>query len=127
MTVRVLIVDDDDDIRTIAALALRTVGKMTVSSARSASDAFEMLQVQLPDLLLLDVMMPGMDGAAFFSSLKEQPHLAHIPVVFMTARAHGGEIERYLAMGAAGFVAKPFDPMTLAERLRSILRSVSPR
>ncbi len=127
MTVRVLIVDDDDDIRTIAAIALRTVGKMSVSSARSALDAFEMLQVQLPDLLLLDVMMPGMDGAAFFQSLKEQPHLAHIPVVFMTARAHGGEIERYLAMGAAGFVAKPFDPMTLAERLRSILRAVPQR
>jgi CheY-like chemotaxis protein len=72
-------------------------------------------------------MMPGMDGASFFAALKEQPHLSHIPVVFMTARAHGGEIERYLAMGAAGFVAKPFDPMTLAERLRSILRSVPPR
>ncbi|MFT6145863.1 MAG: CheY-like chemotaxis protein [Myxococcota bacterium] len=127
MTVRVLIVDDDDDIRTIAALALRTVGKMTVSMARSASDAIEMLQVQQPDLLLLDVMMPGMDGASLFESLQQQPHLAHIPVVFMTARVHGGEIERYLAMGAAGFVAKPFDPMTLAERLRSILRSVPPR
>lgn len=127
MTVRVLIVDDDDDIRTIAALALRTVGKMTVSMARSASDAIELLKVQQPDLVLLDVMMPGMDGTSFFASLKKQPDLAHIPVVFMTARAHGGEIERYLAMGAAGFVAKPFDPMTLAERLRSILRSVSPR
>lgn len=127
MTVRVLIVDDDDDIRTIAALALRSVGKMTVSLARSASDAIEMLEIQQPDLLLLDVMMPGMDGTSFFESLKEAPHLAHIPVVFMTARAHGGEIERYLAMGAAGFVAKPFDPMTLAERLRSILRSAPSR
>jgi len=124
MTEHILLVDDDADIRTIARMTLEAVGNMRVSAASSANAALEALKGDLPDLVLLDVMMPGTDGTSLLETMRSDPRLAPIPIVFMTARAQGAEIERYLALGAAGFIGKPFDPMTLPDRLRAILARV---
>ena len=125
MSEQVLIVDDDADIRTIARLALEAVGQMHVRTAASADDALSILQEWCPDLVLLDVMMPGTDGTSLFEIVRGIPRLSRLPIVFMTARTQGREVDEYLSMGAAGFIGKPFDPMTLPERLRSILVRVT--
>lgn len=127
MAEQILIVDDDNDIRTIATLALQTIGQMQVHSAASAQEALAMLDTLRPDLMVLDVMMPGTDGASLYEMIRKMERFRDTPIVFMTARAQGGEIQRYLAMGAAGFIGKPFDPITLADRLRAILESVPKR
>jgi CheY-like chemotaxis protein len=116
-------VDDDPDILLVASLALETVGGLRVTTFQSARRAFEGLVLDRPDLLLLDVMMPEMDGPAFLKTLLVRKDLASLPVVFMTARVQAAEIRHYKALGAAGVVAKPFDPMTLATEVRSIWQS----
>ena len=123
MSEQILIVDDDHDICTITRLALTHVGKMSVQCAHSAEAAKALLPSLTPDLILLDVMMPGTNGTSLFGWIRELDHLKNTPIVFMTARTRSGDVERYLAMGAAGFIGKPFDPMTLADRLRAILAS----
>lgn len=124
MAEHILLVDDDADIRTIARMTLEAVGNMQVTAVSSANAALEALQGDLPDLVLLDVMMPGTDGTSLLEIMRADPRLAPLPIVFMTARAQGAEIERYLSLGAVGFVGKPFDPMTLPDRLRAILARV---
>ena len=118
-TQSVLLVDDDPDIRTIGRLSLANVGGLTVHLAASGAEALALLASLRPDLILLDVMMPDLDGPATLRALKDDPALADIPVVFMTAKAHPREVERYLALGARAVIAKPFDPLTLAERVRA--------
>lgn len=113
-------VDDDADILFIAEIALQTVGKFRASLLHGPHQALRELATIKPDLLLLDVMMPELDGPAVLKEMQQDPVLARIPVIFMTARVQSSEIDYYLALGAIGVVAKPFDPMTLAEEIRTI-------
>ena len=116
---RVLHVDDDDDIRVIAGIALEDVGQFTVCLCSSGPDAIAQAPEFRPDLFLLDYMMPGMDGQETARRLRAIPGLESVPVVFMTARVQGDITDKLLDLGAIGVIAKPFDPMTLADELRS--------
>ena len=115
---KILLVDDDENIRTIALLSLEDDYQVEV--ATSGLTAIQMAQKNKPDLILLDVMMPGIDGKATFEKLQEMPDLAKIPVVFMTAKVQTHEIDFYIKLGAAGVITKPFDPMTLASDVHNI-------
>lgn len=116
----VLCIDDDDNILEIVALCLETVGSQKVTLCASGHDGIEMARRVKPDLILLDVMMPGMDGLNTLAGFKECPDLVGIPIVFMTARTQPAEIEDYLKTGAAGVVSKPFNPMTLFSDIHKI-------
>ena len=120
---KVLIIDDEDDIRRIARLSLSRVGGMEVAEASSGTDGVRAAMEQSPDAILLDVMMPGLDGPRTLSALLARPETAAIPVVFLTAKAATSEIERLKTLGAKGVLTKPFDPMTLPARLREILEA----
>ena len=120
-SLRVLLVDDDDDIRSIGELALVEVGGMHTVVASSGPMALEVAARDRPDVVLLDVMMPGMDGPTTLRRLREQPETAAIPVVFVTAKVQRHEVQRYLDLGAIGVIGKPFDPMTLPDELRAIV------
>lgn len=118
----VLLVDDDADIRFIAEIALGRLGGLAVRMAPSAEAARLQLEAgPLPDVLLLDVTMPLVDGPTFFRELRREPAFDTLPVIFMTARTSLEDVESYLAMGAAGVLAKPFDPMRLAKQVSEIL------
>jgi CheY-like chemotaxis protein len=119
--VKVLVIDDEEDVRDVAQLSLGRVGGMTVVEANSGEEGVARARVELPDFILLDMMMPGMDGAATFHALRRGVDTSHIPVVFLTAKAMASEVLRLKALGAKGVVLKPFDPMTLAAEIRAIL------
>ncbi len=121
---RVLFVEDEADIRDIIDLALGTVGGLALKPCASGEEAVGAISAFAPDLILLDVMMPGLDGPTTLARLRARPELAAIPAVFMTAKAQRHEVERFVALGAADVIAKPFDPMTLAEQLRAIWRRI---
>ncbi|MEO8587214.1 MAG: response regulator [Acidobacteriota bacterium] len=118
---KILIIDDEDDIRAISRLALGRVGGMDVTDASSGKDGIEKAVAEAPDAILLDVMMPEQDGPATLLLLKADPRTAGIPVIFLTAKAMASELERLRALGAAGVLTKPFDPMTLAASVRALL------
>jgi CheY-like chemotaxis protein len=118
---KVLIVDDEPDIRRIARLGLARVGGMEVVEASNGAEGLLRAKEERPDAVLLDVMMPAMDGPATLARLREDPATAGIPVVFLTAKAIAAEVERLKSLGAAGVLTKPFDPMTLARDLRAAL------
>lgn len=118
---RVLIVDDEDDIRRIASLSLSRVGGMEVTDVASGAAAFASAMADPPDAVLLDVMMPILDGPGTLAALRANPKTSRIPIVFLTAKAMQPEIERLKALGAQGVLTKPFDPMTLPGLLRGIL------
>lgn len=118
---KVLLVDDEPDIRRIGELSLKAVGKLAVTLAASGEEALALARAARPDVVLLDVMMPGLDGPATLEKLRSEPDTAAIPVVFMTAKTQKHETERFLALGAAGVIHKPFDPMTLPAELRRLL------
>ncbi|HBP19967.1 MAG TPA: hypothetical protein DEA08_19545 [Planctomycetes bacterium] len=121
MTIRkVLLVDDEPDIRKIGTLALERVGGLEVTQASSGLEALELAVAAAPDVILLDVMMPELDGPATFSRLRELPELADTPIVFLTAKVQKNEVERYMELGAKGVIKKPFDPMTLADEVRRV-------
>ena len=117
---RILMVEDEPDIRMIARLALENVGGFTVRVASSGADALKEAPGFAPDLILLDVMMPGMDGPTTLKALRATPALAATPVVFVTAKVQPAEVAHYRSMGALDVIAKPFDPMTLAETIRQV-------
>lgn len=117
---RISYVEDEPDIRSVAEFALTRLGGFTVDLCDSGRQAIEKTPAFGPDIILLDVMMPGMDGIETFRRLKEIPALADTPIVFVTAKAMPNEIKRYLSMGAAEVIAKPFDPVMLSDRLRKI-------
>ena len=118
---KVLIIDDEPDIRRIARLGLTRVGKMDVVEAPSGAEGVIKAKEERPDAVLLDVMMPGLDGPSTLARLREDPATAGIPVVFLTAKAIAAELDRLKALGAAGVLTKPFDPMTLARELLNAL------
>ncbi|VWX46920.1 response regulator [Novosphingobium sp. 9U] len=120
---RVLYVDDDDDIRTIATMALRIDAGMDVRAVSSGQEALDMLEREpwRPDVILLDVMMPGMDGFELHAALGERDDLGEAKTIFMTARASRAGLDEYVATGADGVILKPFDPMTLATKVRAVV------
>jgi CheY-like chemotaxis protein len=118
---KALVIDDEEDIRLVAHLSLGRVGGMTVIEARNGEEGLRCARTAQPDFILLDMMMPGMDGAATFAALQASPETAAIPVVFMTAKAMLVEVERLKALGARGVILKPFNPMSLAVDVRAIL------
>ena len=121
MTVRVLYVDDEADIREVAAMSLELDPEFEVRICGSGSEALAVAAEWEPNLILLDVMMPGMDGPTTFGHLRENPVTRSIPVVFITARTQAQEVEGFKALGAQGVIAKPFDPMSLAPTVRQYL------
>jgi len=122
---RILYVEDESDIRTVTAMALEAVGGYTVISCGSGKEALAALPGANADLILLDVMMPGMDGLATLSALRGLPQTAGIPVIFMTAKVQASEIQHYMGLGATDVIAKPFDPMTLSARIGEIWQKVT--
>lgn len=124
---RILFVEDDPDIQTVAKMALEAIGGFTVLACGSGSEALARLDEFAPDLVLLDVMMPGMDGPATLAALRQSPTGRELPVVFMTARVQAQEVAAYREMGAEDVIAKPFDPMMLSEQVLAIWRMLKPR
>jgi len=119
-------VDDDADILQITKFALEEIGGLTVTAFEGARPALAGMDAAQPDLILMDVMMPGMDGPTALKQLKKLEGVAHIPVVFMTARVQPHELRDYMALGAAGVISKPYDPVTLTQQLIEIWRRQLP-
>jgi CheY-like chemotaxis protein len=120
---KVLIVDDDDDIRMIASIALADENQ--VLEANCGSEALRVAEKEQPDLILLDMMMPDMDGKTTFSKLRQLPNLAKTPVIYVTAKVQESEIQTYIRSGVAGVITKPFDPITLPQEISDILTATS--
>lgn len=120
---RVLMVDDDPAIRQIAQICLTRVGQWEVVLASSGPEALRLGPPFNPDVILLDVMMPGMDGPTTLRLLQENAVVAKTPVIFMTAKVLSQEMESYSKMGAKGVISKPFDPMKLPSEIRQILEN----
>lgn len=116
----ILYVEDDGDIRTVAEIALAAVGGFELIICSSGKEALEKAASLTPDLLLLDVMMPEMDGPTTLEALRKVPNTANTPVIFMTAKVQASEVAYYKSLGALGVVAKPFDPMELAQQVRKL-------
>jgi len=127
MPARILYVDDEDDIREIAQMSLELEPEFEVRTCSSGAEALADAAAWRPDLILLDVMMPDMDGPETLKRLAASQPTASIPVVFITARTQTHEVERYLNMGAVGVIAKPFDPLALAGEVRKLLASAGGR
>lgn len=122
---RVLYIEDEEDIRLVAEIALRQLGGLETQCCASGAQGLDALPQFNPQLVLLDVMMPGMDGPAVLKALKENPHHQHIPVVFITAKVQSEEVDHLLSLGAAAVIAKPFDPTTIAQQLGEIWDQVA--
>ena len=114
-------VDDEDHIREIAATSLELVGGWTVVTASSGAEALVKAQSERPDAILLDVMMPEMDGPSVFKALRKGEATRSIPVVLLTAKVQAAERQRFTDLGVDGVLAKPFDPMTLHEEVAAVL------
>jgi len=117
---RILYVEDDPDIQAVAKLALEMVGGFTMKVCSSGDEAVLEAATFAPDIILLDVMMPGMDGPATLLALRKQPALDHVPFVFMTAKVQSAEVAYYKSLGALDVIAKPFDPMELSQQIQNI-------
>jgi len=123
--IRILLVDDEPDIREVVDVSLGLDREFETRACASGADALVMAAQWSPSLILLDVMMPLMDGPATLANLRKDPRTAEIPVVFLTARTQTAEIEHFISLGAQGVLSKPFNPMTLAASVRGYL-PVSP-
>jgi CheY-like chemotaxis protein len=117
---RICYVEDDEDIQRIVRMSLERVGKMSVELVSDPFKAIDVITSSMPDLIMLDWMMPGMDGPTLFKKLREDPRVKDIPVVFITAKASSAEMDELRALGAAGAISKPFSPKELPDQLRAI-------
>jgi CheY-like chemotaxis protein len=126
ISLRILHVDDEPDIRELVEISLLLDPDLWVKSCGCGSEALTAAGEWKPDLILIDVMMPTMDGPETLKRLRQNEATAKIPVVFMTARAQTRELAYFLSLGAAGVIAKPFDPMTLAGALRKYAPAPGP-
>lgn len=121
MTKRILVVDDDHDVRTLIAMSLSRVGGHDVRAAASGSECMAELEQWVPDVVVLDVMMPGMDGPATLAAIRATPSVAEVPVVFLTASVVEADMERLHSLPVSGVLGKPFDPMQLPTLLSELL------
>ena len=117
---RILLVEDDRDIQDATMVLLSDIASFEVRAYGSAAEALQNAEAFDPDLILLDVMLPGMDGEAAFAAFREMPATASTPVVFMTAKVQPGEIMKYRDLGSLGVIPKPYDPDTLAESIQGM-------
>jgi CheY-like chemotaxis protein len=117
----ILVVDDEEDIRAVAALSLETIAGWTVQTAVSGADGIKRAIEMQPDAILLDVMMPEMDGPTTFHRLQEEPRTRNIPVLLLTAKVQGADQRRFANLGVAAVLSKPFDPLTLGTQIASAL------
>jgi CheY-like chemotaxis protein len=122
---RVLCVEDDEDIRRILRLSLERIGGLTVELVADPATAIPRMVEFAPDLVMLDWMMPGIDGPALLGQMRATPQLAALPVVFATAKASQRELAELTALGAAGVISKPFSPRELPAKLRAIWESAA--
>ena len=118
---RILVIDDDDDIREVAQLTLETMGAWEVLTASSGSEGLAQAEAEQPDAILLDVMMPDMDGLATFHQLQTNPATQSIPVILLTAKVQSADQRRFTELGVIAMIAKPFNPMTLATQVAEAL------
>jgi len=121
---RVCYVEDDEDIQRIVRMSLERVGRMTVEVVTDPMVAIERMIAFKPELVMLDWMMPGMDGPTLFRKMKETPEIGSLPVVFITAKASERELGELRSLGAAGTISKPFSPKDLPEQLRAIWKGL---
>ncbi len=121
MAHRILIIDDEDDIREVAALSLETVAGWDVTTASSGVLGLQRAIEYQPDAILLDVMMPGMDGPSTFRELRKNPATAHIPVLLLTAKVQSTDQRRFADLGVNAVLFKPFDPLTLSTQIAGVL------
>jgi two-component system OmpR family response regulator len=117
---RICYVEDDEDIQRIVRMSLERIGKMTVEVIGDPTLAIEAITSFKPDLVMLDWMMPKMDGPTLFRQMKLRPELSSLPVVFITAKAAQSDLNELLALGAVGAISKPFSPKDLPDQLRAI-------
>ncbi|MBI3934878.1 MAG: response regulator [Acidobacteria bacterium] len=120
---KILLAEDEEDIRKVAQISLEFRGGWEVSLATDGEDCLAKAAQDRPDLILLDCMMPKLDGYETCRRLKQDPVLRQIPVIFLTAKAQESEVRKGLALGAVGYLIKPFNPMSLAAEIREILES----
>lgn len=117
---RILLVEDDPDIQVVARLGLEAVGGFTVAICSSGNEAISLVTKFVPDLILLDVMMPGMDGMSTLAALRNIPETVQTPIIILSAKVQTHEVANYKQLGALDVISKPFDPMTLSATIRSI-------
>ena len=118
---RILIIDDEDDIREVASLSLEATANWTVLTASSGREGMETAAREKPEAILMDVMMPEMDGPTTFKQMQANPAIAGIPVVLLTAKVQGVDQRRFAGLGVAAILFKPFDPLTLAAQISEVL------
>jgi CheY-like chemotaxis protein len=118
---RILVIDDEDDIREVAQLCLEMVGGWEVLTASSGSEGLALAETERPDAILLDVMMPDMDGLATFQKLQSNTATHHIPVLLLTAKVQSTDRHRFAELGLTALIAKPFDPLNLASQVAEAL------
>lgn len=118
---KVLIIDDEDDIREVAALSLESIAGWDVVTASSGAQGLARAIEHNPDAILLDVMMPGMDGPTTFRELRKNPATAKIPVLLLTAKVQSSDQRRFADLGVESVLFKPFDPLTLADQISAVL------
>lgn len=119
--IKLLHVEDDADIREIAEMSLSLSGEFEVTQCVSGEDALAQVKDFTPDVILLDMMMPGLTGRQTLEEMRKMPHLADVPAIFMTARAQAAELDELRDAGAADVISKPFDPMSLADQIKAVL------
>jgi len=120
-TKHILVIDDEDDIREVAQVSLEMMGNWEVLTARSGQEGLTKAAAEQPDAILLDVMMPDMDGPTTFQRLQSTPTICHIPVILMTAKVQASDQRRFASLGVKGVIPKPFDPLTLADKVAETL------
>jgi CheY-like chemotaxis protein len=118
---RILIIDDEDDIREVAALSLEATAGWNILTASSGAAGIEIAAAEQPDAILMDVMMPGVDGPTTFGHMQQNAAISHIPVLLLTAKVQGVDQRRFAGLGLAGILFKPFDPLTLAQQISDVL------
>src|SRR5260370_4244830 len=114
---RILIMDDEDNIGKLAALSLEETAGWQIFTASSGAKGIEIAVAEQPDAILMDVMMPGIDGPTTFRNMQQNPAIANIPVLLLTAKVQGVDQRRFAGLGVAAILFKPFDPLTLAEQI----------
>jgi len=121
---KVLYVEDDEDIQRIVRMSLERVGKMSIEIVSNSLQAIERMKAFKPDLVMLDWMMPAMDGPTLFRKMQEDPEVAPLPVIFITAKASPRELEELVRLGAKGTISKPFSPKDLPDQLRALWAAI---